>query len=194
MFARPYQVGESGSLKNKLFTLKEAKECGVSRFQVTEWLKEGYLRRISHNYYQYYTREEELENQFEAATQMVGHPCAICFFSALEFYGLTDEITNKTWLLVPKSKISRRKELHLFRASNPMWEIGITKKNGFSITSIERTIVDCFYYQRIIGINVAVLALKQALDEKLVGISAIAKMAKQLDRYERIRPYIKALQ
>ena len=85
---------------------------------------------------------------FQEACAYIGTPSAISLLSALSYYNLTDTIPNKIWLIVPISKRTRRRDLRLLRITNPHWDIGIDKKQGYWITSINRTLVDIFIYKK----------------------------------------------
>ncbi len=133
------------------------------------------------------------ENQFKVATLIVGEPSAICLLSALSVYDLTDEIPRQTWVTVPQSKRTREKSLKILRQVDPQWDIGIHKRNGYAITSIERTIVEAFFYKRMLGSNVAVHALREAVRKKLTTPSKVLDMAKKLGVVHSLLPYLEAM-
>jgi predicted transcriptional regulator of viral defense system len=61
------------------------------------------------------------------------------------------------------------------------------------VTSIAKTIADCFKYRSKIGLDVALAALKQALQERRTSRAEIRNYAK-ICRVENImRPYVEAL-
>ena len=181
------------SLKKRTFTISEAKEAGISRFTLGLLLKEGQIRKVTQNHYLYWELDEERDAKFEAANLAIGLPSAICLLSALEYYGLTDEIVRKIWVMVPRNKISRRKELRLLRCSNPEWAIGIKKNKPYWITDIDRTLIDCLYYQRYLGPFIPIKAIKMAIEAKETTLLNIANMAKKLKRYTKLKQYFEAL-
>ena len=109
----------------KAFSLKEAQSAGFSRYDLRMLFDRGLIERISRGYYQAVGEDLTDDELFRSATKRVGKPSAICLLSALSFYGLTDTIAKKTWVMVPLTKRTSFSDLRLFRARNPLWNIGI---------------------------------------------------------------------
>ena len=133
------------------------------------------------------------ETQFRVATVRVGTPSAICLLSALAYYDVTDTIPNKTWIMVPNSKRSKHRDLKLFRSRAPAWDEGIDNRDGYAITTAERTIADSLAYRTQLGTQIAVEALRRAVAAKITTLGTIMDMAVRLGTAHRIRPYIEAL-
>jgi predicted transcriptional regulator of viral defense system len=74
-----------------------------------------------------------------------------------------------------------------------MWKIGIIKEDGYQVTSIERTLVDCLIHKKLIGSSVAIEAIKEALSSKKTKLADIIKVAKKMKVYHRIELIIEAL-
>ena len=180
-------------LRNKPFTLGQATKQGVGRHLMRTLLSEGVIEQIGRGVYRVSKGDISEEDQFQTATLRVGTPSAICLVSALAYYGLTDLIPNKTWVMVPVSKRSRYRDLKLLRTRNPEWKTGIKKQDGYSITDLERTIVDCICYRTIIGTQTGLKALRLAIESKKTTLTKIMDMAQKLSVVHRIRPYVEAL-
>lgn len=135
----------------------------------------------------------EQENQYIMATLRCGKPSAICLLSALEHYHLTDEIAKQIWVLVPAPKRVISKDLKLIRSRDPQWNVGIHKTRDYWMTTLERTLVDCLLCKRLIGHQVALAALKQALSQKKVKLGQVYDVANAMGVAHRIRPIIEAL-
>lgn len=181
------------NLLKQPFSTQEAVKCGLSKATLVRMVKSGVLDRISLGVYQVSERNGyDRESLYQVATLRCGLPSAICLLSALEHYNLTDEISRHTWILVSASKRIASSSLKLVRSRNPHWEVGIKKRNGYWITSIERTLVDCILSMRKIGSQIALSALKRALSEKKVKLGRIMDIAKQMGVEKRILPYIQA--
>ncbi|MEI6804947.1 MAG: type IV toxin-antitoxin system AbiEi family antitoxin domain-containing protein [Myxococcaceae bacterium] len=178
------------SLRTGLFSASDAKENGVSRYQIEQMLTQGILERLGRGVFRASAGDISEEEWFKVATFWVGEPSAICLLSALSYYNLTDEIPKKTWIMVPHSKLSRHQGLHLVRIRSPKWNAGIDKRQGFWITNIPRTIADAFTHPQIIGSQVAVDSLRRAINENLTSIGAIYEMALELNIGYRILPYV----
>ena len=137
---------------------------------------------------------EGLEGDFYRATLLCHRQSAICLLSALKYYDLSEQIFGGTWILLPyNAYLPRKKVLRPVRTRRPQWKIGISSKGRYKITNLERTIVDAFRYHRLVGISTAVDALKVALREKKTTKSKIYDMAKKLNAWKKLLPYLEAL-
>lgn len=173
------------------FSYQEALQRGLSRRTLQRLLKEERIERIERGLYRA-VGEEVGEDAFRAATALVGEPSAICLLSALSEYNLTDIIPRNTWVMVPAPKRSTSARLRLVRKRTPHWNVGVVRKTGYSITSVERTIVDTMLSVEP-GLDEGLAALKKALRQKLTSPARIAETAQKLGVYERLLPYLRAL-
>ena len=181
-------------LRQKPFSAREAKVCGLSKAGLTRMVKAGVLERLSRGVYQVGGMDDPTgEDRYRMATIRAGEPSAICLLSALEHYHVTGEISRKVWVLAPAEKRVVSKDVQLIRARQPRWKIGIRKARGYSITSLERTLIDGLIHKRKIGIQVALEAIKQALAQKKVKLGSLIDMAKKLKAEDRLHPYLEAL-
>ncbi|MCA9507339.1 MAG: type IV toxin-antitoxin system AbiEi family antitoxin domain-containing protein [Myxococcales bacterium] len=174
-------------IKKGIFTYTQAVKCGLSQYHIEQLVKQGLLEHIDRGLYQIPTDSFDNEDIYRQTTVIAGFPCAICLWSALVFYDLTDEIDKETWVWVPLSKRVKNKSIHAVRRANPKWRTGIDKHEGYWVTSIERTIVEAIAYPRYIGTLAAHSAVKRAINKKHTDISKIIAMAKQLNLFRRIK-------
>ena len=182
-----------GELQNQPFTLRQASMLGLTFYDIGKLLADGTLEKVSRGVYQVSGTASNEEADFCIAALRVGTPSAVCLISALSFHHLTDTIPKKTWIMVPFSKRSADRSLRVFRARNPSWKVGIDKRAGYSITNIERTVVECLALRSRIGATIAIEALRRAIDSKKTNLGKVADMAKKLKLLHRILPYIEAL-
>lgn len=180
-------------LREKPFTLSQAAKLGMSRYLLGKLVSEGVVELVARGVYRASKGDISEEDQYRVAALRVGAPSAICLVSALSHYGLTDTIPRKTWIMVPASKRTRYSDLKLLRTRNPEWQIGIEKHDGYSITTLERTIVDALCARMRIGTQIATEALRKAIQSKKTTLGKIMDVAKQLGVIHRVRPYIEAL-
>lgn len=197
-------------LPNKPFSTKEAISLGISKNTLSRMVEMGLIQRMSRGIYQVsdtalevtikskkgsskkgaYT---EVEKDYISATLKCGFPSAICLLSALEYYNLTDEITNRTWMMVPDPKRIRSDAIKLVRSRNPKWDIGIHKTKDYWITTIERTLIDCVVFKRIVGQQVALSALRLAISDRKIKLSTLYELARSMGVARLIKPYIEIL-
>jgi predicted transcriptional regulator of viral defense system len=180
-------------LKKGPFTYRQAASSGLNQRQFRQLVTEGAIVQVARGVYIPSGLDYSEEDQFRVATLIVGEPSAICMISALSYYGLTDLVPGKTWIMVPNTKRSQSTELKLQRTRNPEWRVGIEKHDGFSVTSIERTIVEVLCARSKLGAQVGVHALRRAIQGKKATLSNVMAIAKRLGVLHRVLPYIEAL-
>lgn len=181
-------------LVKRPFSAHEAVSLGLSKATLTRMVKTGHLDRLSRGVYQESGGGDETgEDRYRIAALRCGTPSVICLLSALEHYHVTDQIPKEVWILVPESKRIASKELKLVRSRNPQWNLGIRKTKQYWITTLERTLIDGLVYRRLIGSQVALEAMKQAVAQKKVKLGDLYDMAKKMGVEHRVRPYIEAL-
>jgi predicted transcriptional regulator of viral defense system len=181
------------SLKGHPFRYADANGAGLSQYTLKKMLKAGIVVRLRQGLYEEAANESTEERDFESATIYLGKPSAICLISALSYYGLTDQIAKKTWIMVPANKRTIHKDLKVIRVLTPHWDIGILQGASYWITSLERTLVDCIVYQKKIGLPVALAAIKQAINQKKTTLAKVAKIADDLGSFSRIKRIIEVL-
>lgn len=173
-------------------TARELERRGISRNEIQRLLKKGDLLRLGRGVYQLASVDFEDEAQFRAAAKRIRGPSAVCTLSALAHYNLTDEIPKQVWLMVDVERKSNLKDIRLFRTRNPHWKIGITRVEGYQITNLERTIVDCLSYSHKFG-NLGIEALKRALKSKHTTLNKVVDMAERLGVGHKIQSIVQAL-
>jgi predicted transcriptional regulator of viral defense system len=173
-------------------TAKELEGLGLSRSELERLLADGEIVRLGRGVYQLASNDIGDENQFRAATKRIRGRTSVCTLSALAYYNLTDEIPKQVWLMVGIGRKSNLKDVRLFRTRNPHWNIGVDAADGYKITSVERTIVDCLSYQHKFG-NLGVDALKRAIKDKKTTLNKIADIAERLGVGHKIAPIIQVL-
>lgn|SRR3989338_2701090 len=181
------------ALRRGSFSPADAKKQGIDHYRLYRWLQEGVLERLERGVYRVPQLDYDDETAFRSATLRVGKKSAVCLLSALIFYGVTDEIPRKTWLMVEQQKRSKHQDLRLIRVANPRWKAGIVSRPGYQITSLERTLVDCLVWKRHLGTILGVQSLKYALQHRKTTLSRVIDMAAQLGVLERIQPLIEVL-
>ena len=176
-------------LKGNTFSRKQIEGLGLTGNHIQELLKSGHIVRLNRGVYQIAGENLSDDEIFHAASIRIKGQSAVCLLSALAYYNLTDVIPKKTWLVVDVQTHSSHKDIRVCRTRNPNWKIGIDENKIYSITSIERTLVD----KKIVGTNVAILAIKSAIREKKTTLSKVAKMSQLLGVEHRIFQYIESL-
>lgn len=125
----------------------------------------------------------------------------ICLLTALRLHGVTTQNPHEVWIAIdhkakapkvdyPPLRITRSTGDALSQGVEPMVLDDIVQ---VPVTNLAKTIVDCFKFRNKIGLDVAIEALKYALNNKRVSMDDLHHYA-QICRVEKVmRPYMEAL-
>lgn len=108
------------------------------------------------------------------------HPQAIiCLLSALRFHDLTTQSPFEVWLAIPNKARAPKMDyptLRIVRFSGAALTHGVEDHvvDGVSVrvTSVARTVADCFKFRNKIGLDVALEALQEATTPSVPSASA----------------------
>ena len=181
------------SLQTKPFTYQEARACDLTQYALTKLVEDGTIERVGRGVYRSTGDDVSDEELYRRATKVVGEPAVVCLLSALSDYGLTDIIPKQVWLMVPAKKRAKSALVKLYRARVPNWDVGINRQTGYSITSIERTIVDALTLTSVISRRIGIEALKRAILDRDTTPTKILDMSTALGVKHRILPYIETV-
>ena len=182
-----------GKLQSRPFTSNQAAGLGLSFYELSKLVESGAVEQVARGIYRVAGGDIDEEEQLRIATLRVGVPSTVCLTSALVHHHLTDAVPKKIWIMVPVNKRTTDKTLKLLRTRQPRWKIGVEKHEGYSVTNIERTLVDCLTNRSKLGTQVGIAALRAALESKKTTLGKVVDMANQLGVTHRILFYIEAL-
>ena len=189
---------KTGSAKGVLRS-RELVENGLSRQRIKDLTEAGKLLRLGRGLYSLpdspVTENHDLAQIAARVPQGV-----ICLTSALQFHALTTASPWRVHLMLPRGARPPRIEsppLALTYASAASYQAGIEECRiegiPVKVTSVAKTVADCFKYRSKIGLDVALEALKQALKEHRTTRAEIRRYAKVCRVENVMRPYIEAL-
>ena len=106
----------------------------------------------------------------------------VCLLSALHVHGIGTQLPHEVWIAIPhkaRPPAPGSASVRLVRFSGAAWTCGIqqTEFEGVParITSPARTVVDCFRFQRLVGREAALEALREGLRDRKVTVTALAR-------------------
>ena len=178
---------------NMPFNHKMAADNGISKNVIHSMLKAGLIARIYRGIYALTDTELDQEFYFRCATLKTGTESYISTISAYIYYELSDHVGRKVWISVHADCRRNEKWLRTIRVRNLYPEIGISKKLGYSMSNIERTIVDGFRYHKLVGLRQAADAYKNAILKKLTTPASVYEMASLLLAEKNIKSFIEIL-
>lgn len=161
-------------------------EAGLTRNQLPTLLRSGLVEHVARGLYR--IAEAEPTEDYSLAWACARVPNSIvCLLSALRVHEIGTQSPADVWLAIPhKAHTPHVPELRLrlVRFSGPAWTVGVqeTRFEGVParITSPARTVVDCFRFERLVGSEVAMEALHDALRQRKATIAELSRVAEAL--------------
>jgi len=178
------------------FTLRDVMHLDITRYALYKLINEGSVEKLGHGLYK---KTKDIESSvfdtslFENVFARSKQEGCICLWSALEYYDLTEEFIEQAWIYIPYEKNIRVSEARTVRKRNLNLSIGVDKKKGFQITSIERTLIDCFLSKKHISLKDSLEVCRKAINMKKTNFTKLAKLAKQLEVFEKVKGYFELI-
>jgi predicted transcriptional regulator of viral defense system len=172
---------------------------GHSRMYLAQVAKRGLIHKVSRGLYALpQRRASEFASFAEVA---IKHPQAlVCLLSALAFHGLTTQAPFEVWIAVDnkaRAPSMPSPPLHVARFSGPALtegvELHIIEGVPVKITSVPKTISDCFKYRNKIGLDVAMKALRDAWSAKRVSMDELWHYGHICRVQNVMRPYLESI-
>jgi predicted transcriptional regulator of viral defense system len=187
------------AFKRGVIRASELDKYELPRVALTRLVRKGMLERIAHGLYAAPDRNISEHSAFAEVAKKYPQS-VICLLSALRFHELTTQAPFEVWVAIANKTRSPKMEyppLRVIRFSGPLLHHGVKthKIDGVSvrITSVARTVADCFKYRNKIGLDVALEALTEAKRKKLASMDDIWKAAIQCRVANVMRPYMESL-
>ncbi len=159
---------------------------GLTRDQLPALVRSGEVERVGRGIYR--LTDAELTENYSIAMACARVPNSIvCLLSALRIHGIGTQAPAAVWLAIPhKARTPQSAELRLriVRFSGRAWTFGIQAMEfegvAVRITSPARTVADCFRFERLVGREVALEALDDALRQRLVTVGELSRVTEVL--------------
>ncbi len=173
--------------------------AGIPAWVLYGLVQEGAVKRAGRGLYS--VPEHSATEQHSYAGVLKRVPSGtLCLLSALRFHELTVQNPSAVWIAIPRNAWRPRPgdvELRVFRFSGKALTSGVEvhQVEGVSVrvTSVARTVADCFKYRNKIGTDVALEALHEGWRKKRFVMDELWRYAK-LDRITKIiLPYLETL-
>jgi predicted transcriptional regulator of viral defense system len=174
-------------------------KLGATRALITRLVKKGQLEKVARGIYMKADRvPSDLDNLVEVSLKV---PKSIfCLLTALSLHEVTTEMPHEAWIGLEyggKKPQFDFPPVRIIKFSGEAFSYGVETKiiTGVSVrlTSVAKTVADCFKYRNKIGLDVAIEALKDGWRKKLFTIDELNKAA-QINRVRNVmRPYIETV-
>jgi predicted transcriptional regulator of viral defense system len=176
----------------------ELAQLGVAGETLQQLMRKGVVVRISRGLYA--APDRALNEHDQLAQLAVKHPNMVfCLLTALQIHGLTTQAPHEVWVAIsPNARAPqvRYPPLRIVRLSDPGLGIEQIPLDGvvrIPVTSVTKTVADCFKFRNKIGLDIALEALREAWRQKKVTMDELWEMG-QLCRVANVmRPYLESL-
>lgn len=165
--------------------------------QLRKLVEKGVLLRIARGLYTLAEKEPVVNSSLIQATARVPGS-VLCLISALEFHGFTTQIGYRVWLAVGHKGKLRVEDVpvRLIRMSAAKFEHGVEEHvvdgHRLKVFGAAKTVADCFAYRSVVGLEVAMEALREGWRERKFTVEELVAAAR-VDRVEKVmRPYMEA--
>lgn len=172
---------------------------GLPRVALTRLVRRGQLTRVGRGLYA--VPDRSVSEHATLAEVARKHPQAIvCLLSALRFHDLTTQSPFEVWLAIPnKARTPQMDYLppRIVRFSGAALREGVEEHtvDGVTVrvTSVAKTVADCFKYRNKIGLDVALEALHESWREKRFQMDELWHFATICRVANVMRPYMESL-
>ncbi len=186
------------ALTQRIVRARSLAELGVSGATLQQILRKGELVRIGRGLY---ASPDRTVTELDYLAQIaIKHPRAVfCLLTALQVHGLTTQSPSEVWVAIsPKARVPKHDfpPLRIVRMSDPgegITQVAVDDVVHIPVTSIAKTIVDCFKFRNKIGLDVALEALRDAWSQKRVTMDELWESAETCRMTNVMRPYLESL-
>ncbi|MEY4214666.1 MAG: hypothetical protein RL458_2892 [Pseudomonadota bacterium] len=176
----------------------ELASIGVTGETLQQLLRTGLLVRISRGLYA--APDRALNEHDQLAQLAIKHPRMVfCLLTALRIHGLTTQAPHEVWVAIspnaraPKVSYPPLRIVRLSGADVQVVTISLDGIVHIPVTSVAKTVADCFKFRNKIGLDIALEALRDAWRQKKVTMDELWESA-QLCRVTNVmRPYLESL-
>ena len=179
---------------------RELVEAGVARVQLSRLVAAGELIRLARGVY---TAPGVALPGSEEGVLVVAEripEARLCLLTALRLHGLTTQAPFEVWIAIGNKDRPPRLDwppLRVVRFSGEALTTGLETRTMGSkqvrVTTVAKTVADCFKFRNLVGLDVAIEALRDALRARATSVDELWKYARICRVSKIMRPYLEAL-
>jgi len=154
-----------------VFRTKDAEEHGIHRQYLSRLVDEGELVRIGRGLYQRSGQDVTAQHSLAVAAKRVSKG-TICLLSAVQFHDLTTQNPFDVWMAIghkDREPSVDAVSLRIVRMSGEARSEGVEEHDiegvAVPIYSPAKTVADCFKYRNKIGLDIAIEALRDYIED-----------------------------
>ncbi len=162
-------------------------------------LRRGEVQRIARGLYRLRDAPlSELETIAAVSKRIPG--AVVCLLTALHVHEIGTQAPREVWVAIDRKARKPRATglpVRIVRFSGRMLRYSIVSRDVLGvpvrITSPARTVVDCFRYRRKTGLDIALEALRDALNSRRTTVDEVARVAEFCRIQTVISPYLESV-
>jgi predicted transcriptional regulator of viral defense system len=178
---------------------RDLEQHGIPREKLQGMIRRGEATRVARGLYRL-TDAPLTELETVAAVSKWIPGAVICLLTALHIHGIGTQAPREVWIGLDRKawkprpmglpvRVVRFSPLMLTCAVQTRVVLGVPVQ----ITSVARTVVDCFRYRRKIGLDVALEALRDAVGSRKATVDELLTVAEKGRARTVIAPYLESL-
>ena len=184
---------------NGIMRLTDLRAHGIHAPTLSRMVEEGEIARRGRGLYELTDAEITLSHSLAEIAVRVPKGI-ICLISALAYHEITLQSPKSIWLAIGEKDRKPRIDhlaVRVLHFGDAALKSGVqtVRIDGVvvKIFSPAKTVVDCFRYRRIVGLDVALEALRLALRSRKAMPDEIVRFAKALRIWSVLRPYLESV-
>jgi len=192
--SRLLKIAETGP-----FRARDLDRYGIPRAYLKRLSDRGLIERVDRGLYRSAKAPASELHTLAEACKRVPH-MTICLLSALQVHCLTTESPHAVWGMIETRARTPKvayPPLVIVRASGSAWTYGVESRTvegaTVRVTTPAKTVADCFRYRNDVGLETALLALKDYLRKYRAGVGNLTTAARADGIYTVMKPYLEAL-
>jgi predicted transcriptional regulator of viral defense system len=173
--------------------------AGLTRIGLSRMVASGRLLRVARGLYAA-PEYQPGEHQALVAVAKRAPNVIFCLLTALRFHDLTTQAPHEVWIAIGNKKHPPRLDYPPVRAvrySADSLAVGVEQHKvegtAIRVTSVAKTVADCFKFRNKIGLDVALEALREARRSKKASGDELWRYARVNRVANIMRPYLEAV-
>lgn len=178
---------------------RELEAAGVARAQLSRLVAAGELVRLARGLYALPDHSPAADDGLLQVARRAPD-ARLCLLTALRLHELTTQAPFEVWIAIGNKDRAPRMDwppLRVVRFSGEALNAGVTtlKTGGMPVrvTNVAKTVADCFKFRHLVGLDVALEALREALRTRRAQPDELWRYARICRVTRVMRPYMEAL-
>ncbi len=178
---------------------RELAAAGVNPAALVRLVQKGAVRRLGRGLYALPDADAPAEQSLAEVAARAPR-AVICLVSALQFHEVTLQTPRRVWIAIGQKDWAPKIDyppVRVVRFSEKALALGVETHDigGVPVKVFDpaKSVVDCFRFRSVVGLDVALEGLKQAIAAGKARPARIADYAVTLRIWSVLRPYIQAV-